>query len=65
MKIINSYLITMIRNFGTIVEKDLVEVIELENGEVYEISGGVVRNFRKLNRKFFERALITHEYTTD
>jgi hypothetical protein len=55
----------MIRNFGTIVEKDLVEVIELENGEVYEISGGVVRNFRKLNRKFFERALITHEYTTD
>jgi len=63
MKIINSYLITMVRNFGTIIEKDLAEVIELENGEVFEVAmHNGKRTFRELNRKNFQEALITHEY---
>ena len=62
MRIINSYLMTMVRKFGIIVERDLVEVIELENGKVYEVTGGSTRGFRELNRELFDDALITSEY---
>jgi len=60
MKIINTYLIPMIRKFGTIVETDLSEVIELENGMVFEVcwmKGN--RSYRKMDRELFDRTLNT------
>ena len=60
MKIINTYLIPMVRSYGGVAEIELVEVVQLENGMVFEVKwmkGS--RKYVKMDIEQFHKILKT------